>query len=344
LEFIAEFGLFVLKTASIVVAIAVVIGLAATAKKGGAGTKGQIDVVDLNDHYKELSENLFSAMSTEAQAKAKAKADKKKKKAEKKAAKADDVEEEKPTRFVLDFDGDMQVSNIECLREEINAILTTATERDEVVVKLQSPGGVVHAYGLAAAQLARIKSKGITLTVCVDQVAASGGYMMACVADRIIASPFALVGSIGVVAQIPNFHKLLKRNDIDVEMHTAGKYKRTLTMLGENTEEGREKFKEDLEEIHVMFRDMVAGNRPQIDIDQVATGEVWYGTKALEKNLVDEIMTSDDYLFAGRETFNQYQLTFEEPQTLADRLGIAAKSGVNAAVDRLALLTRRPTV
>ena len=109
------------------------------------------------------------------------------------------------------------------------------------------------AYGLAASQMQRIRDKKLKLTVCVDKVAASGGYMMAVVADKIIAAPFAVLGSIGVLAQVPNFHRLLKKHDVDFEMLTAGKYKRTLTMFGENTDKGREKFQEDIEDTHVLF-------------------------------------------------------------------------------------------
>ncbi len=219
-----------------------------------------------------------------AQRKAKKKKEKQEAKAAKKASKrgqgSSDGPEQRKRLYVLNFDGDIRASATDNLREEITAVLNQSTEGDEVLVKVESPGGLVHGYGLAASQLRRIRDAEVPLTIAVDKVAASGGYMMACVADRIIAAPFAVLGSIGVLAQVPNFHRLLKKHDIDFELFTAGEYKRTVTMFGENTEKGREKFTEDLEETHDLFKDFVSENRPQLDIARVATGEVWYGTRS----------------------------------------------------------------
>ena len=236
--------------------------------------------------------------------------------------------------YVLDFKGDTAASAVEQLREEITLVLATAKAgRDRVVLRLESPGGMVHGYGLAASQLQRLRDKQIPLTVAVDKVAASGGYMMACVANRIVSAPFAILGSIGVVAQIPNINRFLKNKDIDIELHTAGQYKRTLTMLGENTEEGREKFREELNETHQLFKDFVKRMRPSLDIEQVATGEHWYGQQAVEKGLVDEINTSDEVILSlmeGREVVN---VRYMQRKRLIDRFtGSAAESA-----DRLLL-------
>ena len=294
-------------------------------------------------------------MLDEEALKAQEKAEKKKLKAEKaekkKAAKlaakdADKVSkddssneksesEEKPDHkkrvFVLDFYGDINASECDLMREEITAVLSQATDKDEVVVKVESGGGMVHSYGLAASQLARITQKNIPLTVCVDKVAASGGYMMACVANKIVAAPFAILGSIGVVASLPNFHKLLKKNDIDYEMFTAGEYKRTVTMFGENTEKGRAKFVEDLEDTHVLFKEFVSENRPQVDIEKVATGEIWFGRRAKDVNLIDEIITSDEYLLSQIETADIFQVEYVYKKSIQEKLGFAAQG----AVDRL---------
>ena len=249
-----------------------------------------------------------------------------------KKAKAD-----KRNVFVLDFHGDIKASHVHQLREEISVILATATKGDEVAIRLESGGGMVHAYGLAAAQLARIKDAGLTLTVCVDKIAASGGYMMACVADRILAAPFAVVGSIGVVAQVPNFHELLEKHDIDVDVFTAGKYKRTVTMFGKNSPEDKEKFQQELEETHQLFQDFVTKYRPQLDLNQVATGEHWYGEDALKLNLVDELATSDSYLMTLMAEQQVYALHTRTKPTLAEKLGFAhaAQVMVNTAIDKL---------
>lgn len=239
--------------------------------------------------------------------------------------------------FVLDFHGDIKATEVQPLREEISTILTVAKTGDEVIVRLESSGGMVHAYGLAAAQLARLKEAGLTLTVCIDKVAASGGYMMACVADKILAAPFAVVGSIGVVAQVPNFHDLLEKHDIDVDVFTAGKYKRTVTMFGENTEEDKAKFQQELEETHKLFKDFVKKYRPQLDVEQVATGEHWYGEDAIKRHLVDELQTSDSYILAKMQDSELYAIKSRQKPTIAQKIGLsqAAQAAMATAIDAL---------
>ncbi|MGJ5569057.1 protease SohB [Acinetobacter baumannii] len=227
--------------------------------------------------------------------------------------------------FVLDFKGDIQASAVENLREEITLILATAKAgRDRVVVRLESPGGMVHGYGLAAAQLVRLRDAGFHLTICVDKVAASGGYMMACIANEIISAPFAVVGSIGVVAQVPNFNRLLKEHNVDFELYTAGQYKRTVTMFGENTPEGKAKFEEELQQTHVLFKHFVEKYRPQLNVDKVATGEHWYGQDVLDLNLVDKLQTSDEYLLALLPQHDVYVINTRKKATLGEKLGLQA--------------------
>lgn len=244
--------------------------------------------------------------------------------------------------FVLDFDGDIKASAVKHLREEISTIISTANKDDEVVVRLESGGGMVHGYGLAAAQLVRLKEAGLTLTICVDKIAASGGYMMACVADKILAAPFAVVGSIGVVSQMPNFNKWLKKHDIDYEMFTAGEYKRTVTMFGENDDEDRAKYTEELEQTHELFKHFVTTYRPKLDLAKVANGDHWYGEDALKLNLVDELSTSDAYLLQQMEKYQAYALLSRQKPTFAEKLGLAnaahsAVSGVVSTATKSAL-------
>ena len=346
MEFLTEYGLFLAKVATFVVAIVVLVGLLVSiGSRHKKGDKGQIEVVKLNEKYELMRDTLRDAMMDDEAYKEFEKAEKKrlkaekaaKKKAAKEAAKsaAEAPTEEAPAAkkrvFVLDFHGDIKASACDNLREEITAVLSLAKPSDEVVVKVESGGGMVHSYGLASSQLARITNKQIPLTVCVDKVAASGGYMMACVANKIVAAPFAILGSIGVIAQLPNFHKLLKKNDIDFEMFTAGEYKRTVTMFGENTEKGRAKFVEELEDTHVLFKEFVAEHRPQVDIAKVATGEVWFGRRAKDVNLIDELQTSDEYLMAQVDTAEIYTVEFSFKKSLPEKLGLAAQG----AVDRL---------
>ncbi|MBF7686915.1 protease SohB [Acinetobacter rathckeae] len=227
--------------------------------------------------------------------------------------------------FVLDFKGDVQASAVASFREEITLIIATATAgKDRVLIRLESPGGVVHGYGLAAAQIARLRDAGFHVTVCVDKVAASGGYMMACVANEVVASPFSIIGSIGVVAQIPNFNRLLKEKNVDFEQYTAGEYKRTVTMFGENTDEGKAKFKQELQETHELFKLFVEKYRPQLNVEHVATGEHWYGEQALALNLVDQLQTSDTVLLNLMSEHDVYLVSTRSKPTLGEKLGLQA--------------------
>ena len=239
--------------------------------------------------------------------------------------------------FVLDFDGDIKASAVKHLREEISTLISTADAGDEVIIRLESPGGIVHGYGLAAAQLVRLKEAGLKLTICVDKVAASGGYMMACVADKIVAAPFAVIGSIGVVSQLPNFHKWLKNHDVDYEQFTAGDYKRTVTVFGENDDEDRAKYQQELEQTHELFKHFVNTYRSQLDLDKVATGEHWYGEDALKLKLVDKLQTSDSYILELMADNEVYALHSRQKPTLAEKLGLAqaAEATLNIAVDKL---------
>ena len=233
---------------------------------------------------------------------------------------ADKKRNKQPRLFVIDFHGDIKASAVTALREAITAVLLTGTANDECLVRVESGGGMVNAYGLAASQLARIKNAGIKLTVAVDKIAASGGYMMACVADKVIAAQFAIIGSIGVIAQLPNFHRYLTKKAIDFEQLTAGQFKRTLTMFGENTKQGREKLQQEIEDTHDLFKNFIRKHRPQVDLAQVATGEHWFGEPALNRKLVDSLQTSDDYLLQASTDKTLYQIEFKQKKSLAKRL------------------------
>lgn len=317
-EWLAQYGLFLLKTLTLVVAILAVIGgiFSLARRNRASGTAdGQIEIRHLNEELDELKQALQQELLSKDELKASHKADKQRAKQQENTP--------RPRTFVLSFDGDVAASAVESLREEITAILQVARpESDEVLLRLESPGGMVHAYGLAASQLQRLRGAGLKLTVAIDKVAASGGYLMACVADLVLAAPFAVVGSIGVIAQLPNFNKLLTKHDIDYEQFTAGQYKRTVTVLGRNTDEGRQKFQQELDETHQLFKSFVQQYRPQLDLEQIATGEHWYGQQALELKLIDRLQTSDDHLLAQAAERELYLLSFSQPKSLMQRLGV----------------------
>ncbi len=341
-DLLLQYGLFLAKAITVVIAaMFIIITIANLSDRRRQGEDdGDIEIMRLNDRYEHFAQVLKMNVLDKAALKAQAKADKSK---DKQDAKADADKPSRRRMFVVNFHGDMRASAADNLRQEITAILTLATPDDEVVVVLESPGGVVHGYGLASSQLARIRQQGIPLTVAVDKVAASNGYMMACLANTILAAPFAIVGSIGVVAQIPNFHRLLDKWDIDFEVLTAGEYKRTLTVFGENTDAGREKFVQELEETHVLFKEFVQEYRPHLDMARVATGEHWYGRQAVALGLVDKLMTSDEYLLTASKEADIFAVRFVHKVPLLQRVGLVAAS----SLDRVLLgwwerLSQRP--
>ena len=372
MEYLIQYGMFLAKAATIVVALIFVIGAIASAgsRQRRSSKRGEIIVERLNDHLEELRDavrdQVIDSATLKLENKARAKRDKEQAKAERKRASIEAKEKVKSTPdrsqtklagedeiakndrgvrnettarrkrvYVLGFDGDVAAEEVSSLREEITTVLSIAEPFDEIILKLESPGGMVHAYGLAASQLQRIKEAKIPLTICVDKVAASGGYMMACLADKLIAAPFAIIGSIGVVVQLPNFHKVLKKNDVDYEVISAGEFKRTLSTFGEITDKGRAKVQEDVENIHDIFKQWVKTHRPIVDVSRVATGETWVGMQAKERYLIDELNTSDDVLVAACRDADVFEVQFKFKQTLQDKLGAAIEAGISRATNRV---------
>ncbi|MDX1901738.1 MAG: protease SohB [Gammaproteobacteria bacterium] len=307
---------------AIIMILLLLIGILAIIMRGREKMTGRFQLKHLNKKFEEIKDHLQAELLPAKEYKAFHKAEKN---AEKERSKSKEASERKRI-FLINFHGDIKASGICALREEVTAILSVAKPTDEVVVKLESGGGMVHAYGLATSQLQRFRNCNIPLTVIIDKIAASGGYMMACVANRIVAAPFALIGSIGVLVQLPNFHRLLQDKHIDFEQLTAGNYKRTLTLFGENTEQGREKMREELEAIHQLFKNLIRSYRQNIDIDKVATGEHWTGTEALSLHLVDHLQTSDDWLFQHAATADIYEIHYHTKKTLSEKIFASAQS------------------
>ncbi len=334
LDLLMQYGLFLAKAVTIVVAIAVVMMMAYSMSRK-ARVMDKLEIRNLNEKFRNMTHVMKSVVLSKKEFKKDVKAENARVKAEKK--KRDTPEAEKKKRiFVVNFHGDIKATAVLSLREEITSILSIARPQDEVLVRLENAGGLVHEHGLAASQLHRIKQHNIPLTIAVDKVAASGGYMMACVGDRIIAAPFAVLGSIGVLAQIPNFNRLLDKHGVDFELLKAGELKRTITMFGVNTDEDRKRFREQLEDTHILFKEFVAEHRPTLDMNTIATGEHWYGKRALELNLVDDLLTSDEYLMKATEDADIYEVTYTAHKRISEKL----VSVVQNAIERFTLLGR----
>ena len=335
LDYLLQYGLFLAEAITVVAAVgAVIVLVAVVARRRGDHGAERLEVSDLGARYREMKQTLESGLLGSKERKAAGKVRKREAKARAKAGRAD-----RPRVFVLDFKGDLRASAVASLREEVTAVLSVARPEDEVLVRLENAGGLVHEHGLAASQLMRVRERGIPLTVSVDKVAASGGYMMACVADRILAAPFAILGSIGVLAQIPNFHRLLESRGIDFEQFKGGEYKRTVTMFGENTDADREKLRRDIEELHDIFKRFVTEQRSGLDIETVATGEHWLGRRAKDLGLCDTLVTSDDYLLEANERAELIGVRFVAPKRLSARLAQAITvlaGGAEAALWRSA--------
>lgn len=326
MEQLIELAVFAGKTAMIVAGIGIVIGLIASSAVKNK-SQDDLDLHELNNDFKGYKNKIASLLLSKKELKQSLKAEKKELKKKN--------NEKKNTIYILNFDGDVKANAVDQLRQEITAVLTTASSDDEVVVRVESPGGVVHGYGLAASQLLRIRSANIPLTVCVDKVAASGGYMMACTANKIIAAPFAILGSIGVVAQVPNFHRWLKKNDVDYQEITAGEYKRTLSLFGEVTEKGKEKFTEQIQQTHDLFKNFVHEYRPQVDLKEVATGEYWFGQQALNLKLADELKTSDAYLFEQKDSARLIEVSLKPKKKITEKLSEALQLSVSKSFEKI---------
>jgi serine protease SohB len=320
---LAQYGLFLAKTLTVLAAGGLFVVLALRARRGLAGSDDgdRLEILDLNERYKDLARALKGSSLSKKAFRAWHRAERKREKARAKGA-----TETRKRLFVIDFNGDLRATEVAALRVLVTTILLDSQEGDAVLVRVENAGGTVHEHGLAASQLARLRARGIHLTVSVDKVAASGGYLMACVADRIVAAPFAVIGSIGVLAELPNFHRLLERHGVDFELHTAGQFKRTLSLFGENTDAGRDKLKSQLEETHSLFKGFVSEYRPALDLDRVATGEYWHGRQAVELGLVDALQTSDDLLLAESETRDLLQLKYSARKKPIERLVASLQS------------------
>ena len=313
MQFLSDYALFLAELLTVVVVIGGALLVLIVAARRGTHSEG-LQVEHLNERFDALADALRSAVEDKKSFRKALKARKKLEKSKRGAA------AERSRLYVLDFKGDLRASATNSLREEVSALLALVRPQDQVLVRLENAGGMVHEHGLAASQLLRIRTAGVRLSVAVDKVAASGGYLMACVADHIMAAPFAIIGSIGVLAQLPNFHRLLENKGIDFEQVTAGRYKRTLTLFGENTDEARGKLKMELEDIHDLFKQLISEHRPRIDLEQVATGEHWYGTRALGLQLVDELRTSDEFLIEAAKEHELYHLAYKRRRPVGERL------------------------
>ena len=317
MSFLSEYSLFLLKALTTVLSILFCVsGTLALSRKKPFSLEGELKIKSLNEQWQDWTNTLDKNILSKKVFKSKQKQSKK----EKKSHALDLNIDQKKRIFVLDFKGDIRACQVETFRKLTSAILSVATDQDEVVIRLESPGGLVSHYGLAASQMTRFKTANIPLTVCIDRVAASGGYLMACVADKIVAAPFAIIGSIGVITATPNFHKLLKKNDIDYELFTSGQFKRTVTLFSETTKAGRQKKQAQIDTIHDAFKSFLKKNRPNVNLNEIATGEYWLASETLDLNLVDLLDTSDDYLFRYRQDKQIYHLAIDHPKRLIDKL------------------------
>ncbi len=333
LDFLFQYGLFFAKLLTFIVGIIILCSVIASLIYKMKKEDASLSISNLNDRIREMRESLQQEILSKDEWKKQLKEKKAAKKIEKKIKKHDQTTSARV--FVIKFNGDIRASEVSGLRETISAIIEVALPKDEVLLVLESSGGFVHSYGLAASQLQRLRQHNIYLTVSIDKVAASGGYLMAAVADRIIAAPFAIIGSIGVIAQLPNFHELLTKHHIEYEQHTAGEYKRTLTLFGKNTDKARRKFQEELEETHLLFKQYIAHYRPEVNLEQVATGEHWHGAQALNYHLIDDLQTSDDYILEKTKNSTVFEMIYEEKQNFTQKLSNSIVSAVEKGILKL---------
>lgn len=315
MDYLYELSLFFFKAVIAAGAGILVIAAAAMALRAGSlegRSRRRLKAVSLGGRSKDRALEFWQKTLDKKEFKRRLK--------QRKKEKAAGQREKKPSSFVLSFSGDVMASQVEALREEVSLVLDLAGPKDDVILLLESRGGSVAHYGLGASQLERLRSHKIPLTVCVDRFAASGGYLMACAGDQIVAAPFAFLGSVGVLFGLPNVHEFLKKRDISYEEITAGKHKRTLTPFGKITEEKREKLKEQLELIHGQFKRFVKKRRAGIDLERAATGEAWLAEEALKLGLADRLQCSDDLIRERLKTNNVYKISLKAPPPVWEKI------------------------
>ena len=332
MEFLVDYGMFILKFLTVLIGILfvalIIIGAAKQRSRSSRSQEVELEVTYLNNAFKRTAAPLRNTLFSKKQRAAERKQMQKEAKIRKKKG-----ADAKKIAYVINFQGDIRASQVSNLAQIVSSLIDVTSPGQEVILRLESAGGFVHTYGLATAQLLRLRKRKLNLVICVDKVAASGGYMMAAVASKIYAAPFSILGSIGVIGQIPNLNAFLKDKKVDIEQHTAGEYKRTLTVFGKNTPKGRKKFQEDLNTTHKLFKDVVQQYRPKIALRKVATGEIWYGSEARKLNLIDEVLTSDEYLHQKCRQADVYEINVKEKKTLTKRLGKMGEDATNRFIE-----------
>ena len=235
---------------------------------------------------------------------------------------------DKSNLYYLEFEGDIQASEAAKLKQEILVCLQVAKPTDVFLILVESSGGSVSNYGDLYSVMEMIKKRGHTLWVAIDRVAASGGYLISLPADKIFATPFALIGSIGVLSEVPNFGGLLDKYGVKMEEYTAGERKMNISMFRENGEEQKEHHRKKLGKIHELFKAQLVKYRggliekKGVDIGELMEGDFWMGENAFELGLVDELKSSVEILLDEKDHFNILKVNYHNEPKMAGIMGM----------------------
>ncbi|MDP3296608.1 MAG: signal peptide peptidase SppA [Thermodesulfovibrionia bacterium] len=182
-------------------------------------------------------------------------------------------------------------------RDVIDELKTYAKDSSikAVVIRIDSPGGAVAPAQEIYKEIVKLK-KEKKVVASMGSVAASGGYYIACPADKIVANPGTLTGSIGVIMEIPNIEGLMKKIGVETKVIKSGKHKDIASMFKSMTEEERKILQSVLDDVHDQFIRAVSEGRNMKyeNIKELADGRIFTGKKAKELGLVDTLGNLDD--------------------------------------------------
>jgi signal peptide peptidase SppA len=219
----------------------------------------------------------------------------------------------------------------------VETALTRAFDHDRlkaVALLINSPGGAPTQSGLVAERIRQLADKkGVPVLAFAEDVAASGGYWLACAADEIYAHRTSMVGSIGVISGGFGFTGLLDRFGVERRLHTAGENKARLDPFSPEKPEDVEWLKKMHSQLHELFVDWVKERRGDrlSSTEGLFTGDIWLGSKALELGLIDGLGSLREVI---AERYPDAEIFIAEAKKpLLARLGLGAPAAASAMLD-----------
>ncbi|WP_343192796.1 S49 family peptidase [Buchnera aphidicola (Taiwanaphis decaspermi)] len=301
MEFIYSYILFIIKTLSVLFFLHLFskIIIIYILKKNDIYLNNTLKVELLNNHYKKLKNDLSFFQK-------------------KKIINQKNVYNKKSNLYILDYNDKIKKNKIKKLREEISSIILVAKKNDEVLLRLENTSDIVYEYGLVIAQLQRLRKKGIKLIISIDKIVSNGGYIIACVADHISASPFSIIGPINIVVNIPNIDKYTQTSNLNNQLNDCNTFTK-LTLIKNNTKIYVNKIFNKLDIKKYIRNSFIKDMRPSLNLNKIFNQNYWIGENAINEKLIDSINTSDDILFSKKDTHNLLKIKYVYKSNIVEK-------------------------